>query len=173
MGENVNLTTEASIAKIKELAGDKICLFCTYENDSIVSRPMSTQGIDDDGTIWFFSRKDSDKNIQLEKEHKIYLMYMDTGNQHYLSLAGTAETVVDPVKTEELWNPIAKAWFAKGKDDPELTLLKVKPSEGHYWDTKNGKLVSLIKIAAAALTGNKNNDGGVEGDIQLDPSEKI
>ena len=173
MGESINLTSEASIAKIKELADGKICLFCTYENDSIVSRPMSTQGIDDDGTIWFFSRKDSDKNIQLEAENKIYLMYMDTGNQHYLSITGTAEIVVDLVKTEELWSPIAKAWFNKGKDDPELTLIKVKPSEGHYWDTKNGKLVSLIKIAVAALAGNKDNDGGVEGDIQLDSSEKI
>jgi general stress protein 26 len=167
MGDFKNLTDEGSVEKIKELAKDKICLFCTYENNEIVSRPMATQGIDNNGTIWFFSRKDSDKNIQVEQENKVYLMYMDPSSNQYLSLTGTAAIVTDRKKIEELWSPIAKAWFEEGKDDPQLTLIKVMPQEGHYWDTKNGKLVSMIKIAAAALTGKQNNDGGVEGDLKL------
>jgi general stress protein 26 len=93
-------------------------------------------------------------------------MYMDTGKEHYLSLSGHAEIVKDKAKTDELWNVFIKAWFEGGKDDPAITLIKVMPEEGHYWDTKNGKLVSMIKIAAAALTGS-HSDGGVEGDITV------
>lgn len=166
MGDTRSLHDQAAIDKIKELAEGKMCLFCTYENGEIVSRPMSTQGIDEDGTIWFFSRKDSEKNEQIDEDYTVHLMYMDTGKQQYLSLSGHASIVVDKQKTEELWDPIARAWFEKGKDDPALSLLRVTPEEGHYWDTKNGKLISLIKIAVAALTG-KQMDGGVDGDLKV------
>lgn len=166
MGDTKSLMNKAAIEKVKELAKDQVCLLCTYENGGLVTRPMSTQAIDDDGTMWFLSRKDSEKNRQLSQDDTIYLMYMDTGKQHYLSLAGNAEIVIDRNKIEELWSPIAKAWFEQGKDDPSITLLRVRPSEGHYWDTKNGKLVSFIKIAVATVTGNKD-DGGIDGDIKL------
>lgn len=166
MGDTKSLYDQAAIDKIKELADGKMCLFCTYEDGQIVSRPMSTQGVDEDGTMWFFSRKDSEKNDQINEDDTVHLMYMDTGKQQYLSLSGRASIVADKQKTEELWNPVAKAWFEKGKDDPALSLLRVTPQDGHYWDTKSGKLISFIKIAVAALTG-KQMDGGVDGDLKV------
>lgn len=166
MGQNENLYDRAAVEKIRELAEGKICLFCTYENGQIVSRPMNTQKVEDDGTLWFLSRKGSSKNEQIEDDHTVHLMYMDTGKQHYLSLSGTASILADQQKTEELWNPIAKAWFQEGKNDPSISVIRVRPEEGHYWDTKNGKLVSIIKIAVAAISG-KSMDGGVEGDITI------
>jgi general stress protein 26 len=160
-----NLSGNAAVDKLRELAENKICLFCTLEGNEIVSRPMGTQGIDDDGTIWFFSRRNSDKNIQITVDNKVYLMYADTSAQHYLSLTGHAQVVDDKNKIESLWTAMAKAWFEQGKDDPDITLIKVHPEEGHYWNTKNGKLVSMIKIAAAALTG-KQPDAGVHGSVK-------
>ena len=50
-----NLSDDAAINKLKALAENKICLFCTFEGNEIVSRPMSTQGIDDNGTIGFLA----------------------------------------------------------------------------------------------------------------------
>jgi general stress protein 26 len=167
MGTVKNLLNDEAIEKIKELANRKICLFCTHDNGEITSRPMDTQGIDDDGSMWFFSRRSSHKNDQISQDNKVYLMYMDTGKQHYLSLSGTAEIVNDRAKVEELWDPMVKAWFEGGKDDPELTLIRVNPEDGHYWDTKNGKLVSLIKVAVAAITGNQDKDGSLEGSLKV------
>ena len=92
-------------------------------------------------------------------------MYADTGAQHYLSLTAYAQIVDDRKKIEALWTPLAKAWFEQGKEDPDITLIKVHPDVGHYWDTKNGKLISMIKIAAAALTGNQP-DAGVHGSVK-------
>lgn len=166
MGDTINLSGTGAIDKIKEMADGKVCLFCTYENNEIVSRPMSTQKVEDDGTIWFISDKNSVKNDQVVADNRVYLMYSDTSKQHYLSVSGLAEIVFDRQKIEELWTPLAKAWFEEGKDDPDITLLKVIPGNGHYWDTKNGKLISTIKIAIAALTG-ESMDGGVEGDVKV------
>jgi general stress protein 26 len=167
MGDIKNLEYQEAADKLKELAENKICLFCTYENNEIISRPMNTAGIDEDGTLWFLSRKDSLKNMQVENNNLVHLMYLDTGRNHYLSLTGNAVILQDRDRINELWSPLAKAWFEEGKDDPELSLIKVTPDKGHYWDTKNGKLVTMIKIAAAAITGKKNDDGGVEGDIDM------
>ena len=166
MGNIKNLNNELAVEKIKELAKDQICLLCTVTDGGIISRPMGTQGIDDDGTIWFMSRKGSDKNEQIKADDTVYLQYLDTSKHHYLSITGSAGIITDRSKIEELWNPMAKAWFEEGKDDPAISLIRVTPTEGHYWDTKNGKLVTMLKIAAAAVTGSKDY-GGVEGDINV------
>jgi general stress protein 26 len=167
MGEYKHLVDEQAIEKIKEMAEDSVCLFCTYENNKIVSRPMNTRGIDDDGTLWFISRRDSEKNRQINDGSEVCLMYMHSGKQHYLTLTGSAQVIVDRQKTEELWSPFIKAWFEEGKDDPDLTLIRVTPEEGHYWDTKTGKLVYLLKVAVAAITGKEGYDGTLEGDIKV------
>ena len=166
MGDIKNLYDEEAIEKLKELVEHKICMLCTYDGEEIFSRPMGTQGVDEDGTIWFFSSKDSLKNMQVKSNAKVHLMYADTGNHSYLSLKGFADIIKDEGKIKELWNPMAKAWFEGGVNDPDITLIRVMPDEGHYWNTKNGKLVSMLKIAAAALTGSKM-DGGIEGDIKM------
>ena len=60
---------------------------------------------------------------------------------------------------------LAKTWFNEGYDDPELTLIKIDPDDGYYWDTKDGKVISLIKMVAGAITGKELNSG-VEGRIR-------
>jgi len=168
MGEVKNLKGKAAIEKIKELAEEKMCLLCTQRKDgSLVSRPMSTAQVDDQGFIWFFSPKDSGKNKEISQNPIIYLMYMEAGKQHYLTLRSKAMIVYDKNKVEQLWNPFLKAWFTEGKDDPNISLLKIDPEEGHYWDEKDGKLVSMIKTGIAALTGTKGLDGSLQGDIKL------
>lgn len=164
MGDYKTLTDAEAVNKIKELAADKICMFCTYEDFKMITRPMSTSAVDDEGNLWFFSDKNSHKNQQVKHNQQVDLLYMDTGPHHYLVLNGIAEIIQDEDKAREIWNPLNKAWFEGGADDPDLTLIKVVPTEGHYWDTKNGKLVAMIKIMVAALTG-KGMDYGIEGDI--------
>ena len=82
----------------------------------------------------------------------------------YLSLFGHATIIQNEVLAKELWSAPAKIWF-KDASDPNLTLLKVTPEDGYYWDTKNGKIVSLFKMAVGLLTG-KELDGSVEGKVK-------
>lgn len=167
MGDVKNLSNEKAVEKIKELAEGKMCLLSTRVNDDIVARPMSTAQVDENGDIWFFSPKDSNKNKEVQVDNKVYLMYMEAGKQHYLALTATAEIVFDRQKVDELWNKWLNAWFTEGKDDPSISLLKITPRNGHYWDEKDGRLVSWVKTSIAALTGTKGLDGSLEGDIQI------
>lgn len=166
MGDIQNLQDKAAIEKIIELAKDQTCLFCTFTGEfAIKARPMSTQAVEKDGAIWFFSSRQSNKNREISNKSKVQLLYGDPGKSDYLSVEGNAAIVEDKKKIDELWTPIIKTWFQEGKDDPDLTLLKITPSEAYYWDTKHGKMVSFAKILASIVSG-KTMDDGIEGKLQ-------
>lgn len=168
MGEVKNLISKEAIEKLKKLAMDAdITMFATNLKQSPVTvRPMSTQQVDEDGNLWFLSRNDSNKNREIAQDNRVQLFYSNKGDSEYLSVYGMAEILRNKKKIEELWNPIIKAWFNEGKDDPSITLLKVIPQDVYYWDTKQNKLVTLIKLAYGAVTG-KPVDDGIEGNISV------
>ncbi|MNL05987.1 hypothetical protein D3C87_1266060 [compost metagenome] len=54
-----------------------------------------------------------------------------------------------------------------GEDDPNLSVIKVVPEDGYYWNNKNGSMVAIAKMAAAYVTG-KTMDDGIEGNLTLE-----
>jgi general stress protein 26 len=168
MGDVKDLSHQEGIAKMKELAESaKICHFVTaLENTPLSSRPMATQEVDDEGNFWFLSKESSHKNSDIEEHPEVQLFYSNHSSSEYLTVFGYAEVIQDRAKLKELWNPIAKAWFTEGIDDPEISIIRVRPVDAYYWDTRTNKLVSLIKIATSAITG-KTMDDGIEGEIRL------
>jgi general stress protein 26 len=168
MGDVKNLTSAEAVEKIKELAtGADICMFTTLlKKLPLTSRPMSTSKVDDEGNLWFLSKKSSEKNQEIESDSRVQLFYASKGSAEYLSVYGNAQIIIDKQKAEELWSSIAKAWFPGGVDDPEVSIIKVTPIESYYWDTKHNKIVSLLKITSSMITGNSNDDG-VEGTINV------
>lgn len=161
----MNLSGAEAVEKIKKLTDNKTIMFCTFTGQQMTTRPMHVQGIDEDGTFWFFSDKDSDKNQHISTNPKVQLIYADNSGYEYLCVDGAASIEHDPLKIASLWSDWAKNWFQGGQSDPNLTLLRVTPADGHYWDTKNNKVISLMKIAVGALTG-KTTDNGLEGDLR-------
>ena len=157
-----------AIAKVKKLAEDaRTAMFTTNLSQApLTTRPMATQQVDEEGNIWFFSAKDSNKNQEIAQDPRVQLFYTNNGSSEYLSVYGKATILVDPAKIDELWNPYVKAWFTEGKDDPNLTLIKVAAEDGYYWDIKNNTVVQYVKIAYGALTGQTFDDSR-EGDLSL------
>jgi general stress protein 26 len=163
-----NLDHDKAIEKMKELVDHtNTCLFSTnFSKTPVQTRPMATQTVDDDGCFWFFSEDESNKNFELEKDSRVQLFYSNPGKSEYMTVFGRATIVNDREKIEELWTPIVKAWFKGGKDDPSLTLIQVSPEDAYYWDTKNNKMVSLVKIVGSMFSG-KVMDDGVEGTMRV------
>lgn len=168
MGEVQNLEHKEAIEKIRILVNhNSICLFGTGLTKIPVSvRPMSTQTVDDDGCLWFFSPANSEKNIDITDDPRVQLFYANPDSSEFLSIFGHAIIITDRQKIKDLWSPAVKAWFEGGEDDAELSLIKVSPEEAYYWDTKNNKATTMMKIAAAALTG-QDVDPGVKGKLKV------
>lgn len=135
----------------------KFTMLTTVSADgSIHSRPMATQKLDVksfDGTLWFFSKRDSFKNHDIENDQHVNLAYAEPSSQHYASVCGRAIISNDKAKMRELWNPMLKAWFPEGVDDPEITLIGVQVESAELWDSPPGKVVQLAGFMKASLTG--------------------
>lgn len=168
MSEIKNLEHSQAIQKIKEMVKQApIAMFCTDLMEVPCSIcPMSTQQVEDDGTMWFISNIISRHTSHIEQDGRVQLVYGDHGSASYLTIFGSAEIHFNRAKLDEIWSPLAKAWFKEGKEDPDLTLIRVTPSEGYYWDTKSGKMVSFLKMIGSAVTG-KTADGGIQGGLAL------
>lgn len=162
-----NLSQQEAIDKFKQLVKhESICLFTTQLTQvPLTTRPMGVQKVCDQGNFWFLSSSDSDKNAEIAIDNRVQLFFVNTSDYEFLSVYGTASISRDQQKIDEFWSDMNKAWF-EGKDDPRITVIKVTPEEGFYWDTKNGKLVSMIKILASAVSG-KTLEEGVEGTISV------
>lgn len=117
------------------------------------SRPMTTQEVEFDGDLWFFVGADTDAATESQGERQVNVSFADPGKQSYVSLSGTARLVRDRRKMEEHWNPVYKAWFPQGLDDPNLALLKVSATGAEYWDAPSSKVVRVLGMAKALMTG--------------------
>jgi general stress protein 26 len=164
-----DLSDKKAIEKIKELAGkNNTCFFCTRSNNGIplTVRPMSVQKLDDDGNFWFLSAVDSHKNQEIQMDNNVQLLFQGSAHSDFLSIQGNAVISTDKNKIRELWQPIIKTWFTEGVNDPRITVIRVQPESGYYWDNKHGNAVALVKMTAGAIMG-KTLDDSIEGKIMV------
>ena len=162
------------IQKLGELIEDiQITMLTTVDEDgSLRSRPMSTQQIEFDGDLWFFTSASAAKVHEVQRNHQVNLAYANPDDQRYVSVSGTSELVRDRAKITELWNPIYQAWFPAGLDDPDLALLKVQVEKAEYWESPSSKVVQLIGFVKAVATG-KPYEGGKNEKIELGNTQAI
>lgn len=127
---------------------DIAMLTTTGPQGYLVSRPLSTQDASFDGQrLWFFTEADSPKVGEIRRNRKVNVAYASKESNVYVSVAGEARISDDRAKIDALWNDALKAFFPRGKDDPNLVLLEVAVRSAEYWTgprTGIGKLISFV-----------------------------
>ncbi len=158
-----------AVARIRDMSDDAdACFFSTTPlpgSDTGGIRPMAIQQADDAGALWFLSASDSHKNAEIEADPGVRLLLQSSKHSGFLALEGQATISRDRDRIDALWNPIMKTWFTGGKDDPRITVIRVTPSSGYYWDNKHGDLVAATKMVIGAAIG-KTLDDSIEGSIR-------
>ncbi|MDF3029134.1 MAG: pyridoxamine 5-phosphate oxidase family protein [Fluviicola sp.] len=163
-----NLNKQEAVEKLKELV-DKIdigMVITRTEGDELHIVPISRQEVDEHGNIWMLISAESNIHQNLIKNKQVDIAYSHVGDYNFLSVSGKAIISHDRVRIDKYWNKMMEAWFEKGKDDPNIRVLKVETSDAHYWDNKSNKLVTFFKAATNAITGAKM-DIGREGTLDL------
>ncbi|GAA0878824.1 pyridoxamine 5'-phosphate oxidase family protein [Algoriphagus jejuensis] len=164
-----DLSGSEAIEKIRSII-DKAgsCFFVTRANfnASHKSRPMSVQKTDEAGNIWFLSAKDSVKNMEISQDTSVSLYFQASSYSDFLELSGRAVVSYDRAKIEELWDPMVKAWFTEGVNDPRISVIQFIPDTGYYWDNKHGNAIAGIKVLISAVSG-KTMDDSIEGNLNL------
>lgn len=162
-----DLTGHEAVETIKQIVKKaENCFFCTASADGGAGRPMNVRQVDEQGNLWFLSADDSHKNQELEMDPAVKLYFQGSRHSDFLQLSGRATVSRDKSKIKELWEPILKTWFTEGQDDPRITVIKVEPSDGYYWDNKHGNLVAGTKMLLGAMLG-KTLDDSIEGRLSM------
>lgn len=148
-------TRDEAIAKLADLIKDvRIAMLTTVAKDgSLHSRPMAVQQVEFDGDLWFFTGEDTLKSHEIADDSHVNVACADPSSQTYVSVSGRARLVHDRAKIEELWNPMYKAWFPKGLDDPQLALLKIEVDSAEYWDAPSSTVAHIAGFIKAVATG--------------------
>ncbi len=164
-----SLSGKEALEKMKNLAEEaQSCFFCSDIRTGVPMsvRPMMVLDIDDEGNFWFMTKKESEKVEEVSENPFVHLLFQRDKRSGFLNVYGISEEVENRHKVEELWSKTLEVWF-EGPEDPSISLLRVSPTTGHYWDNEHGAAVGLIKMAASVLTGEDRHDG-VQGDLNLD-----
>jgi general stress protein 26 len=127
-----------------------------HSNGLMHSVPLTTQNKSDDEAdeLFFFISRKGELAKSIPQDGSVNVSYAHPGDDNYVSVSGQGSILEDQAKKDQLFSLISKAWFPGGATDPDLALLKIKIGHVEYWDSKDSKMVQLLKIATAAMTGN-------------------
>ena len=133
------------------------------------SHPLTTQNksLDEESRLYFFVARTSEIVNQIQRDAGVNVAYANPGDDRYVSVSGDAAIIEDAGKKEALWSPMAKAWFPGGPTDPNLALLEVQIRHAEFWDVKESKMVQLMKMAKAAVTGEPPRDLGEHRELHI------
>jgi len=119
------------------------------------ARPMQIAETNDDGSIWFIAAANSPKIDELTRDSHILAVLQN--EKQWVSVSGRAELHSDRARIHKVWKEQFRAWF-DGKDDPNIVLIRLNPTEAEYWDNKGiAGLKLLVKATAAYVTGKELN----------------
>jgi general stress protein 26 len=140
-----------------------------HADGTLHSHPLTTQNktLGEDGCLWFFVSKSSEVGERLRQDGNVNLSYANPGKDTWVSVTGTAHILEDLEKKRELFNPIAKAWFPGGPEDPDMELVEVRIDEAEYWNVKENKLLQLLKMGKAAVTGTRPRKLGEHEEVKF------
>lgn len=164
-----NVAGPEGITKIKELTKDiHIAMLTTVAEDgSLHARPMATETVEYDGTLWFITRIESGKVEEIRDDSHVLVSYEQPKDGAYLSLQGRASIIRDRATIKQHWYKGADGWFKDGSDDPAAALIKVQVTGGEYWQQNSTGIVRLGKLAMASVVGADKVDIGDSGKITL------
>jgi len=132
-----------------------------HADGSLHAHPLTTQNrsLKPGEPLYFFVSKQSEVGQRLRADGNVCLSYADLKEDRWISVSGNATISEDMDTKKKLFNALSKAWFPGGAEDPDLELVEVRIVSAEYWDIKESKVTQLMKMATAAVTGNKPEMG--------------
>jgi general stress protein 26 len=119
----------------KALRSDMTVMLGLAGVDEGHTRPMTAQldGDEDRGPIYFFGSKETELVSELQTDGRAIATFASKGNDVFATIHGTLSIDNDRAVIDRLWNSFVAAWYPGGKDDPNLTLLRLDADRAQVW----------------------------------------
>jgi general stress protein 26 len=96
-------------------------------------RPMAAQFEHGKRSIWFFGSKDSDLVRAIGAKSRATASFVSKGHDLFATIHGALCVDDDRGMIDRLWNQGVAAWYKGGKEDPNLTLLRLDAERAEIW----------------------------------------
>ncbi|MBA4491239.1 pyridoxamine 5'-phosphate oxidase family protein [Paracoccus sp. S1E-3] len=121
--------------------------------------PMAHNLTGEDPDLWFITAKGTPMAEAAAAGAEGCYLVCSEKHGIYADIHGKLSLSEDEAKTEEIWGIIASAWFEGGPRDPDVQLLRYRPTKAEVWLSDTGALGFLYQIAKAKMTGDKPDMG--------------
>jgi len=92
----------------------------------------------DDYLVLLGTNTSSGKVAQIKTDPRVCAYYCDPGDSRGLTLIGDAEITQDMKIKETLWDPQWKFYYPEGLEDPDYTVLSLRPKKARYYHRLDG-----------------------------------
>ncbi|MGH6908734.1 MAG: pyridoxamine 5'-phosphate oxidase family protein [Phenylobacterium sp.] len=97
-------------------------------------QPMTAFVEEEARQIWFFTRKETD--LAQAATGGLAMFVIQTGDLQ-ACLGGRLSAAFDRTRMDKYWNSVVAAWYPGGKDDPNLTMLRLDLEDAEVWISAN------------------------------------
>jgi general stress protein 26 len=97
------------------------------------TRPMTAQTHGGRGPIWFFASRDGELLQSLGPSSRAFIAFSSRDHELFATVQGRLQLDDNRAAIDHFWSPFIAAWFAGGKDDPRLALLRFDAEHAQIW----------------------------------------
>jgi general stress protein 26 len=126
------------------LKSDRTVMLGVEGVDDRHARPMTALVEGEKSPLWIFTARDSELVRNLRNGAHADATFASKGHDLFATIHGRIALDVDAAAIDRLWNPFVAAWF-KGKDDPDLALLRFDADRAEIW-LDDFSLVAGVKM---------------------------
>lgn len=115
-------------------------------------QPMTAFRDDTSRSVFFFCRTDNDLAKRAGDGEAAMMCLQSKDDSFIACVGGELKVAYDRERIERFWNPVVAAWFPDGKDDPNLTFLRLDPADAQLWIADNNPVKFGWEIAKSNFT---------------------
>ncbi|GHC63792.1 pyridoxamine 5'-phosphate oxidase family protein [Limoniibacter endophyticus] len=137
------------------------------EGSHMHMQPMAPFIEKETGSIWFYTRRDSDLVRHLSGVDRAHFCVVGKDHDYHACLSGVLAENKSQSHIDKYWSSIVAAWFHGGKDDPQLTMIQLKLDDAAIWASSSSTLKFGWEMAKANLDDDHEPDVGVHTHINF------
>jgi general stress protein 26 len=111
-------------------------------------------------TLWFITGRSSDLVAAIGEGRTAHFTITATDQDYHACMSGPIRQSKNRAKLDDLWSPLAGAWFDGGPDDPEVVLLEMPLQQAAIWASRGNALRVGFELAKAAISSQDRPDIG-------------
>ncbi len=93
------------------------------------------------GKFWFYMNR----NNRLAPGGRAMAQFVSPGHDLFCCISGTLAEERDPAVVDRYWSSTVEAWFAGGRNDPDLLMMRFDLDDAEIW-TRDSSFKGLFKL---------------------------